>query len=1394
MSAVTTTGGLLPRDLLDRVATHDAKLDGTGPDSYGLAPGEQLSNSITHSWNRVGTLWERFNTELATLDSSERAIRLTRRRLTLPLLGELGFADLSPPGGLHLDGRDYPISHEWAGSVPVHLVGARVEIDRRTPGVAGAARVSPHGLVQEFLNRSDKHLWAIVSNGRRLRLLRDNASLTRHAYVEFDLAAMLDGEQYSDFRLLWLTCHRTRFEGERPESCLLERWTQEAASSGVRVLDRQRVGVERALTALGEGFVGQPNPELKRRLRSGELSTESYHRQVLRVIYRLLFLLVAESRDLLLTPGADAAARKRYERFYSVGRLVALADRQRGSPHTDLWEGFGVVVGALSGTALAPSLELQPLGSFLWSPEATPDLNDATIDNAHLLEAVRALAWTYDEGSRVRRPVDYRNLGAEEFGSVYESLLELHAEIDIDRPAFRLVTAAGNERKTTGSYYTPAPLISRLLDEALDPVLDEAERGTDPAEALLALRVLDPACGSGHFLIAAAHRIAGRLATARSGDTEPSPDDLREALRDVIGRCLHGIDINPMAVELCKVSLWLEANLPGHPLGFLDHHIVVGNSLLGTTPELLAAGVPDAAFKPLTGDDREWVKTLRRTNKAERKERASAQTVMDLGWSPADGLAALARDVAVIDSGPEDSVDDVHVKADLFADMMESSEYVRLKLAADAWCAAFVASKTPGVPPITDGTVRAIDEGRNIDSRARAAVHELAEQYKFLHLHLAFPDVFARSDGFDAVLGNPPWDQIQYDPRETFAASHPEIAEAPTMAKRNAMLRALETDEPDTYQRYQRDVRHLDGVKHFLHASGCHPLASVGRLNTAPLFVELMWNSTSPEGRTGVIAPTGIATDSFTQGFFRAMVERRALVSLYDFENSKTIFLGVHRSFKFCLLTLVGSQGHVRESRFSFFAHEYSDLNAFERTFSLAPEDFALLNPNTKTCPIFRTNRDAEITKAIYRRVPLFILDDDPDGNPWDVSFQLMFMMNTDSYLFRTREELEAAGYVLHGNHYVRPAHVSGVDVDAATRDTHGPVGDSDRGSAEGAGRTSRIDAAVLKLTPLEEHIPDFERYVPLYEGKMVHQFDHRWATYSNGRFRDVRCSEKKDPTYLPLPRYWIPSREISSRASGSRPWLQGWRDVAGSTDERTLITALHPRVGAGHTLPQIVVCDSLTRRRSALIQCVMNTFACDFVARQKVGRAHVALFVLKQIPLVALDTEEILRFIEPIALELFFTAWDMAPVALDLGYSGPPFQWDERRRPLLRAELDALMLHLYGVGRVDTLYILDTFPIVKRKDEQQYGGEYRTKRLILERYDAMAAAFERHFGSSAGSPNGDDPPLTQQSLGRYSERLAEALAAEYESGVSPPPADPSCAHPESSRPSWAPPAPGVVS
>src|ERR1017187_2272971 len=250
-----------------------------------------------------------------------------------------------------------------------------------------------------------------------------------------------------------------------------------------------------------------------------------------------------------------------------------------------------------------PELALPALGSFLFSPRALPDLNACDISNFHLLEAIRSLAVT--QPGRSRRVVDYKNLGAEELGSVYESLLELHPDLNPDAATFELKVAAGSERKKTGSYYTPTTLISCLLDSALDPVLLEAAKQPEPEIAILKLKVVGPACGGGLFLTAAAHRIAERLPAARTGEEEPPPEAQRKAIRDVIGHCIYGVDVNPMAVELCKVSLWMEALEPGKPLSFLEHRIQSGNSLLGATPALLAQGIPDEAFTPIEGRSEE---------------------------------------------------------------------------------------------------------------------------------------------------------------------------------------------------------------------------------------------------------------------------------------------------------------------------------------------------------------------------------------------------------------------------------------------------------------------------------------------------------------------------------------------------------------------------------------------------------------------------------------------------------------------------------------------------------------------------------------------------------------------------------------------------------------------
>ena len=1387
--AVSTVGALLPCELLGRVRDNDPQLSGLGPTDFGLVSSERPRDAITRSWHRLSGIWPSFKNAEQELSGSNGPITsLTRRDWLLPLLEELGFAGPDAVGGLAPadDTKRYAISHEWRGRVPLHLMGWRTPIDRLTPGLPGAAKASPHGLLQEFLNRSDAHLWGIVSNGKVLRLLRDNASLTRQAYVEFDLAQIFDSDSFSDFALLWLCCHRTRFEGATPHSCLLEQWHTEAATQGTRARDKLRSGVQQAIECLGTGVLKhRANTALRARLRTGELTSDELQRQLLRVIYRMLFLLVAESRDLLASPEATDTAQDRYRLSYSMQRLRDLSRKRRVGAHSDLWQGLNTTMAALDvghdtiQQAARNALGLAPLGSLLWSQSQTSNLNSARIDNTHLLAAVRSLTFVHDDDAKGLRPVDYQNLGTEELGSVYESLLELHAVADPDTRTFTFAVAAGSERKTTGSYYTPPELISRLLDSALDPVIKQAASQPDPQQALLSLRVLDPACGSGHFLIAAAHRIANKVAKLREAGAEPSPQASREALRDVVGRCVHGIDLNPMAVELCKVSLWLESNAPGRPLSFLDHRIICGNSLLGTTPNRLADGIPDTAFKPLTGDDPEHTKLLRKRNKDERKHLHHG--VLST-WSPASDVAYLTEALRQIDASPADTAEQVAAKQAAHDRLQVDAPAIKANLIADAWCAAFAARKTADTPGITDRTLRRlqqmppeqiaslIDDALDVQApvgdafslhEVVRAVRGLADEHRFNHLHLAFPEVFEVPDspelatnqttgwsgGFDVIVGNPPWERVKLQEKEFFAQHDEAIATAPNAATRKRLIAELKTSNPTLRAAFETALRHAEGISSLLRNSGSFPLTGRGDVNTYAVFVELMANGLAPTGRVGVIVPTGIATDDTTKHLFGHLVDNSRLVSLYDFENRKGIFPAVDSRMKFCLLSLTGAGSPASQADFAFFAQAPSDLDDSERRFTLTPEDFAILNPNTKTCPIFRTVRDAEITKAIYCRLPVLVNETDTDGNPWGVSFQSMFHMTNDSGLFRDREWLEDRGYVLEGNRFVsqRP-------------ETHRDGG-----------------------------LGGPTRYLPLYEAKMIHNFDHRWATYDDGEFREMTADEKQDPACLPLPRSWIPEQEVAARVDASRPWLIGWRNISNATNMRTWLMSPHSLSAAGNSLQQLVFSDN-SKTPKTIIHAAVGSFVSDFVARQKLGGSNLNHFVIRQMPIVAPEMMPH-RFVASRVCELSFTSWDMASFAKDLGHEGSPFCWDEERRALMRAELDALMFHLYGVNRQDVDYIMDTFPIVKRQDERQDEAvppEFRTKLLILERYDAMTAAFEATHGSLNGTPNGTNPPADRSSLATYSRRLAAALDAKYQTVLHPPPAGPSQAHPASTRPDWA--------
>jgi hypothetical protein len=1307
-TTVRSEGAILPPYLLERIVGRDKDLDGLRAEDYHLA-GETINEAASRAWNVLRGAWAAFKARRENLADDQPETALTRERWLLPLFRELDYGRLGTERAAEIEGKSYPISHRWQ-KVPIHLVGFRADLDTRTPGVAGAARTSPHGLVQEFLNRSDECLWAFVSNGLRLRILRDNASLTRQAYVEFDLEAMMDGEVYPDFVLLWMLCHQSRVEGD-PAGYRLEEWSRFAAERGARALDRLRGGVEQAIRTLGSGFLShRANEALRRRLYSGELSAQDYYRQLLRLVYRLLFLFVTEDRDRLLLPDADEAAKKRYV-YYSTRKLRDHAEKRVGGRHPDLYRQLSLVFRLLGSERGGPELALPALGGFLFDEEATPDLDAAEIENRHLLDAVRALSSVEVAGAST--PVNYKDLGAEELGSVYESLLELHPEIGAGG-AFELKSTAGNERKTTGSYYTPDSLVTSLLDTALDPVLDEAANKPDPERAILALKVCDPAVGSGHFLIRAAHRIAKRLAAIRTGDEEPAPGPQNEALHEVISTCLYGVDVNPMAAELCRFNLLLEGVVAGEPLSFLDHHVQVGNSLLGTTRDLVNGGIPDDAFKPIEGDDNKLVSAYKRRNHDECAQSEAGQLSFSLRTLDRN-QQSIEKGYRKIEEGEESSVAAVREKAARYEALRSSEDFEHQRLLYDAWCAAFVWPKRESEPEaITQATLASLTHGPDaLSARDRDRVRNIRERYGLFHWGLAFPDVFGEegSSGFDVVLGNAPWEHTELKEQEWFAVRRPDIANAPG-ARRKRMIEDLATEDPALYRAFKDDLRAADGFSHFVRNSGRFPLCGRGRINTYAIFAETKRQLISGTGRVGAIVPSGIATDNTTKEFFRDLVSTKTLFSLYDFENRKGIFESVHRSYKFCLLTMTGGDRPMEAANFAFFALDVADLKDPERRFPLSAEDIRLLNPNTRTCPIFRTRRDAEITKEMYRRVPILIDENTKDGNPWGITFkQGLFNMTSDSGLFCTREELEADGWELEGNIFYR----------------------------------------------------DGECYLPLYEGKMIDLFDHRAAGVRQAEHNRTRQSlrsettdaEHADPTFVPVPRYWVVEPEVNARwLDLSRSYAIGFRDVTTVVTDRTFTVSLIPKTAVGNSLPLMFPQPSLEKGVVTCLIADLSSFAFDYVARKKIPYLHVNFFILNQLPAlppdaydsdVPWDDRATLRdWFAPRVLELTYTAWDLEPFAHDLGYDGSPFRWNPKRRFLLRCELDAAFFHLYGIGRDDADYIMETFPIVKRKDEAAHG-EYRTKRVILEIYDQMACAAEA--GQAYQTPL--DPPPVNLSTSR---------------------------------------------
>ena len=1122
--AIRIEGGLIPADEITRLTLlADPKSSEQTEGQYRIARGLKLRDEIARDFKIALNLWQDF--QVLRQRHDVRAHEVTVREWLLPLLRDvLHFQDAARCPAIEHGDRQYAIGHAGnGGRMPLVFAGFDQPMDaaaerfgETNPDTSKTRRRSPFMLAQEALNASDASLWAIVSNGLTLRILRDNASLTRPAYIEVDLEALFSEELLADFSAFWLLAHASRFAGAvgnsdaPPTDCPWERWRAAGQQAGVTVRGKLRYQVAEALRALGTGFLSHPaNGALRAALQSADsgYDRQAFFEELLRLVYRFIFLATVEDRrdrasgeHLVFTPEATADAKARYLAGYSLTWLRERAVRRsQHDRHADLWQALTITFDALAGGE--PALGLPALGG-LFDLDQCPYLDAAQLDNRHLLAAVFQLGWFRADGSLSR--VNYRDMGPEELGSVYESLLELVPDLQgLGHPAgARLAfvgddepdaSTKGNTRKLTGSYYTPDSLVQELIKSALEPVITQTVKANPqrPVEALLSLTVCDPACGSGHFLLSAARRLADevalhRAATEREGGA-PTPADYRHALRDVVSRCIYGVDKNPMAIQLAKTALWLEAYSPDRPLSFVDHHLRVGDALLGVLdPKVLEHGIPDEAYTALSGDDKAVASELKKQNKADLK---SWRDIESGDWvTPARFAAHVVSADTMEDDTPEHLATKRHAwkAADAAA---HRSTFARL---ADTYVAAFLAPKladTSATVPLSGylwGVLSEQPTNCDLEDTAQA----LCRQLGVFHWWLAFPQVAARG-GFSVMLGNPPWEQLQLSEEEFFAQRAPSVA-ALVGDKRKKAIAKLESISPWLWGQFNHAKRQYDVANLFFRAGGRFPLAAYGKLNTYRLFAETFLQATAAQGRAGFIVPTGIATDDTAKHYFGHLIESRRLSSLYSFYEVRRWFPDTDDRKPFCLLTL----GSAPQASFMYDMEAIEDLSMHAKQYALSTEDFAQLNPNTGTLPIFRSQRDAEVAKQIYRAVPVLIEEEIRDGNgalvareqnPWGISFsQGLFNMTSDSGLFHN------------------------------------------------------MPAAVGQ--PIR---------VALYEAKMIHQFDHRWATYVDApggveglvEAVDVTDAKKADASFSVRPRYWVDEHEVLARtarvpARVSRAWL----------------------------------------------------------------------------------------------------------------------------------------------------------------------------------------------------------------------------------------------------------------
>ena len=1255
-------------------------------------------------------------------------------------------------------------------------------LDQRTDRLR---RISPSAQIQDYLRQfwqstRGRVKWGILTNGETWRLYRATGTgpdgrfyQTQDVWFELNLGECVSDAGKEQRRQFLLFFHRDAFRVGDDGYCFLDRALAGAADYVQTVVDTLTEAVfEVVYPRLIEAFY-QAAPDA---------DPDTIQEASLTLLYRLLFLMYAEDRRLL------PVGNERYDQVSLRTLRRTMLDRLAAN------EPF---------TSRVPVYWLRLQELFEWIEEGQSDiplpayngglfdrrrpelLTRVQLSDASLTSIINSLGAAAVNGSAEPVLVNFRDLSVEQLGTLYERLLERRPVIHDGQVSAQLQPYA---RKDSGSYYTPPELVRFIVEQTLEPLVNEREErfrelavslasdarpidarrrelmAADPAEAVLQLKALDPAMGSGHFLVAALDYLTGeidRLAglgaevatwlpdadpyvspletrtanirheiqrQAAANGWQVGPDSLTDHAvirRMALKRCIYGVDLNPLAVELAKMSLWLHSFTVGAPLTFLDHHLRCGDSLVGGWLEQTGADIREAGggfanyvFARMTAAS-DGIRAIERIDDADIGEvKASEELFRSMQETVApvrrmlDFFTGLRWMAAGANNRPLALRQPRQLRRQIGDDHAAAVEWW---LSQDYATQLNLLQQGPSVLTETDRQMDGFDyTGFARFLRLWLDIEKLTQERRMFHWELDFPGVFddwqPRSGGFDAVIGNPPWEVIKLQEVEWFApdSRRPDIARATPAARRREMIAQLQTGGDPLYADYSDALAQADTMLQYGRASGDYPLLGGGDANLYRLFVERATVLTGANGIVGLLTPSGIYADRSAAGFFGEMAANQRLLALYDFENRRGLdkegrergrFFGeVHPMFKFCTMLMGGPTRTAEELPASFLLHDPPDDTDSEQLITLQAADFALVNPKSGTAPIFLNRYDADIVLRIYRNHPVLEAENTESlGVPRVARYAMVAHMTNDSEHFRRKEDLEADGwYPVELNRYRRGA----------------------------------------------------ERMAPLYQARMIHHFDHRHNSVRlnpenvfNPYVSDpVDVESHQNPRFYPRPSYWIDEAFVAGKFPSEPPYAIGFRNNARNQDERTFISTIVPWSGYGHSLP-LLVADSedavdAFADRAPLWAANFSSFAMDFVTRCKLQGTNLSWYIVEQLPVITraaydrpIGDTTAADLVRDHVLRLCYTAWDLQgfaqaqlPLLPSHDYDGQPFPWDAEQRRHLRARLDALYFLLYGLDRDAAAYVLDSFPITRRNDERNHQGRYLTKDLILAYLSALSA------------------------------------------------------------------------